>query len=169
MSGPHSILEFPPFERSPDRMSSSNETRDSKCRDLERRRSTRYAISLPVQCGWEEPNGSVQKFSGFTKNIGPQGVSVVAEAVPSEGTSIDITVLLPGRPPKAGTRVQMRGKGHVVRVDPDGCFAAKAVFRIVRVHEVDGGLFARIQYENNSYLQLPSISGRCTVLQRWST
>lgn len=142
MTEPYRLLRFPLLERSPNRMSGADETNDSRYRDPERRRTTRYSISLPVHYDWQQENGAVKRSSAFTRNIGSQGISVVGEVVPPEGASIDITVILPGRAARRGIRVQMRGRGAVVRVDPGGCFSADAAFRIVRVREAGDELIA---------------------------
>jgi hypothetical protein len=73
---------------------------------------------------------------------------VITDLVPEEGVSIEIIISLPAQVPKSSIRVQMRGKGTVVRVDPDGCFAATAAFRIVRVHQAGVELFPPLLHES---------------------
>ena len=111
-------------------MSSIDPKGDSHRRQRERRQTTRYQIAVPVHCRWREPDGTVHRITGWTKDISVHGVFIVADSTPPHGVSIDVTVSFPSRG-SGPTRVQMRGKGTVVRVEP-GCFAVAAVFHVTR-------------------------------------
>ena len=111
-------------------MSSIDTKGDSNCLRRERRHTTRYQIVVSGHCRWREPDGTVHRITGWTKDISVHGAFIVADSIPPQGVSIDVTVSFPGRGSRPA-KVQMRGKGTVVRVEP-GSFAVAAVFHVVR-------------------------------------
>ena len=109
---------------------------DSRLWHVEHRREGRSKLSsarasardkLPiapsVYCRWRKPDGKLYDES----RVGPRTsactvVSIAADSSPVRGSSIEATVSFPLGTSRPATRVQMKGKATVVRVEP-GCFA----------------------------------------------
>lgn len=59
----------------------------------ERRRGSRYNISLPVRIKWKDENGQEIMQDGLTENVGLQGALVfLPRTLPSVGSKVNLTV-----------------------------------------------------------------------------
>jgi len=61
---------------------------------VERRRSPRYELHVPVICRWKDDQGS-HELGGFSRDISRWGVFVVSVVLPSEGTKMTVEIRLP--------------------------------------------------------------------------
>ena len=59
----------------------------------ERRRSSRYNISLPVRVTWKDEHGREIVQEGLTENVGLQGTLIfLPRSLPSVGSKVNLTV-----------------------------------------------------------------------------
>jgi hypothetical protein len=61
---------------------------------VDRRRSDRFDLSVPVVYRWRDNQGS-HEIGGFSRDISRGEVFVIHSVAPAEGTQIDLEVLLP--------------------------------------------------------------------------
>jgi hypothetical protein len=82
---------------------------------LSKKRScTRYRLILPVLFSWRE-DVQVQN-GGFTRDIGVDGVFVIARVCPPVGAEVKLELVLPV-PQEPKRELRLRYTGRVVRVD----------------------------------------------------
>jgi hypothetical protein len=59
----------------------------------ERRRGSRYVISLPIRLKWKDENGKEVSEEGLTENVGPNGALVyLPRLLPTVGSKVSLTV-----------------------------------------------------------------------------
>ena len=83
---------------------------------MNRRRSSRFRIRLPVLTQWTDDQGQVRYGGGFTRDICLHGLFVISSEPPSEATIVSVTVVLPNV--RAGSQeVHLHSAGAIVRVE----------------------------------------------------
>jgi hypothetical protein len=105
----------------------------AECRDLagsggnvERRRSSRFRVQLPVLTQWTDHEGQVQFGGGFTRDVCLRGVLVISSKLPPQGAVITVTVVLPNA--RAGSQeLHLHSPGSVVRVEQSSTTAGYAI------------------------------------------
>ena len=86
---------------------------------MERRRSARFEVHVPVIFGWIDESGTQQREGGFTRDVSEDGVFAWCEGeCPPCGSAIRIALLLPGIEPTSKAW-RMKSTGHVVRTIDD--------------------------------------------------
>lgn len=101
------------------------------CRREERRVTNRYLIQANAWFQWLESDGSLHEGNGATGDISSHGLLVQCAASPGIGVAIEVVVRVAPRQ-AGGIRLQVRGRGKVVRQVADQGFAAALAFRIER-------------------------------------
>ncbi len=100
---------------------------------LERRKSTRYELRVPVAFSWIDSTGTRHQNSGFTLNVSPLGIFVLCpESIPPVHCDVMLEVIIP---PLHENRpgVRLKSGGRVLRVEkiPGRVgFAAAANFKL---------------------------------------
>ncbi len=95
---------------------------------MDRRRTTRYKLTAPVNFSWRNPGGSHHKGEGFTRDISSEGAFILTDTCPPPGALIQIEVLFHAM--ERGSVLKMRAQGEILRVeavgggDPNAGFAA---------------------------------------------
>lgn len=103
-----------------------------RCRREERRGTNRYPIQAHAWFQWLGADGCLQEGNAATLDISSQGVFVQSASLPTTGASIEIAVRVPHGKAGEVARLQVRGRGKVIRqVDNQG-FAAQITFHIQR-------------------------------------
>src|ERR1700737_826016 len=84
---------------------------------VNRRRSVRFELHMPVICRWKDHQGSPHEIGGFSRDVSTAGLFVLSPMPPPEGTDVTVEVLLPalGRATSHGLKLQ--SEGEVVRVE----------------------------------------------------
>ena len=82
---------------------------------MDRRRTTRYKLSAPVNFSWRNPGGSHHRGQGFTRDISSDGTFVLTDTCPPPGVLIQIEVLFPAM--EKDSVLKMRAQGEVLRVE----------------------------------------------------
>ena len=105
---------------------------------MNRRRSVRFELQMPVICQWKDQQGRQYETGGFSRDIGAAGVFVLSSVSPREETDVTLKVLLPalGGTPSGGLQLQSEGK--VVRIEAATGFAVCCEFERVEFERVDG-------------------------------
>ena len=83
---------------------------------MNRRRSVRFELHMPVICRWKDQLGSQHEIGGFSRDISTAGLYVLSSAPPPDGTDVGVEVLLPALG-GAFRGLQLQSKGVVVRVE----------------------------------------------------
>jgi hypothetical protein len=84
-------------------------------RSAERRKHLRFSISVPTLCTWEQPDGSIAKVEGITRDVGASGAYIFCNACPPPSTTVQIELHIsqfPGAP-----TISMIGKMQSLRVE----------------------------------------------------
>ncbi len=108
---------------------------------MERRTRTRYNLSAPVSFLWKNRGGSRHRGEGFTRDVCSGGVFVFTDTYPPLNAGLQIEVMFPSL--EAGSALQMRAQGQVLRVEPigegekRGGFAAVCKTFVLRNKKVD--------------------------------
>jgi hypothetical protein len=93
---------------------------------VERRKSVRFQLPVPVVLKWNDERGVAEHGGGFSRDISSQGIFVHCSTFPPEGAEVTIEVALP--PLQAGFQgLQLRACGRVVRVESIGETCGMAV------------------------------------------
>jgi hypothetical protein len=61
---------------------------------VEKRKSTRYHLRLPVLFTWSDPSGAMQKEGGFTLDISMRGLRVISHLCAPAGADIAVEILI---------------------------------------------------------------------------
>ena len=86
---------------------------------VERRKSVRFHLPVPVVLKWNDGQGVAEQGGGFSRDISTAGIFVHCSGFPPEGAEITIEVALP--PLQAGLQgLQLRAAGRIVRVERIG-------------------------------------------------
>jgi hypothetical protein len=108
---------------------------------MERRKAKRYWVSAPAVFRWEQPQGTIRKVTGTTRDISCVGVAIVADTAPPVGAPIQLEIRLPPMAVTGKTAAQLHGEGQTVRLEKVKeaikAFAAEAVFQ-TKAHKSDG-------------------------------
>jgi len=94
---------------------------------MERRRSVRFDLNVPVICRYKNKRGRAHAFGGFSRDISERGLFVVGPSVPPEGKAVAVRVLLLHMHKADGHGLQLKSKGLVIRTEPGG-FAVSCRF-----------------------------------------
>jgi hypothetical protein len=62
---------------------------------MDRRKTVRYRLQLPVIFAWRDRKGTKRKEAGFTRDIGTSGLYVFSSRRPSVGTRLHLDIVLP--------------------------------------------------------------------------
>ncbi len=90
---------------------------------VERRKTARYQLRVPVIIQWNNQEGARQQGGGFSRDISTGGVFVLCNASPPTNTAISLEVLLP--PLEAAAQgLRLQAGGEIVRVEETGFAAA---------------------------------------------
>ena len=82
---------------------------------MDRRKTARYQLYLPVLFRWVAVDGTCCVEGGFTRDISLGGLYLVSAAMPPVGSAVQIEVLLPlGRTANTGA-LRLRAAATVVR------------------------------------------------------
>ncbi|HLW78231.1 MAG TPA: PilZ domain-containing protein [Terriglobia bacterium] len=84
----------------------------------EQRSSARLPLELLAEVRWEDQSGAAEPVGAKTSNISGNGLFLTLAAPPETDTPITFTVFFP--PAFTGTRIELVGRGHVVRSDRTG-------------------------------------------------
>lgn len=83
---------------------------------MDRRKSLRFRLQLPVVARWTDGEGKVQYGAGFSRDICARGVFILSSERPAIGAMVSINVQLPYV--RADFKEwQLRSVGSVVRVE----------------------------------------------------
>ncbi len=82
---------------------------------MDRRRTTRYKLTAPVNFSWRNPGESEHRGQGFTRDISADGTFVLTDTCPPPGALIQIEVLFPAM--EKNSVLKMRAQGKVSRVE----------------------------------------------------
>ena len=94
--------------------------------NVERRRSSRFRVQLPVLTQWTDHKGQVQYGGGFTRDVGLRGVFVISSKLPPQAAVISVTVVLPNA--RSGSQeLHLHSLGSVVRVEQSRTTAGYAI------------------------------------------
>ncbi len=85
---------------------------------MERRQHERYDLQAPVSFSWKDSSGACGRYKGLLLNISGSGFLVSTCDLPPEGARIHLSVSF--RTVIAGTRLMVRAKAQVVRVESPG-------------------------------------------------
>ncbi len=94
--------------------------------NVDRRRSPRFRLRLPVLTQWTDDEGHVRYGGGFSRDIGIRGVFVLSSEPPSSSTMISVTVVLPNLRVDLQD-LHLRCVGSLVRVEKDAAVGGYAI------------------------------------------
>jgi hypothetical protein len=80
------------------------------------RAAVRYALEARVVFSWTDERGVSQKGIGWTRDISPKGVYVVATGCPPRSAAVALSVQLPASEQQSRT-MSLETQGRVLRVD----------------------------------------------------
>lgn len=83
----------------------------------------RTPLVVPVSFSWFDEKGVRHQAEGYTRDVSPYGAFVLSEELPPQGSSVRFILSLPPLRPSL-PNWEMQASGHVVRVEPEGGFAA---------------------------------------------
>jgi hypothetical protein len=93
---------------------------------VERRKSSRFRLQLPVVTEWTDEHGRAQFGGGFTRDVCLRGVFVISSKLPPQAAMIAVTVVLPNV--RAGSQeLHLHSLGSVARVERSGPVVGYAV------------------------------------------
>ncbi|MEI9812229.1 MAG: PilZ domain-containing protein [Acidobacteriota bacterium] len=95
---------------------------------MEQRKKLRFELHLPYEI---QPFGGRSRITGYTKNVGAEGVLFENSTLLSLGEKIEYYLTLPVGPGALG-RVRVYCSGRVVRIDADECAATIETYEMVR-------------------------------------
>lgn len=93
---------------------------------MDRRRSSRFQLRLPVLTKWADGKGQSHYGGGFSRDISLRGVFVMSSEPPPEATMISVTVVLPNVR-EGSQELQLQSVGSVVRVEQSGAITGYAI------------------------------------------
>jgi PilZ domain len=93
---------------------------------VDRRRSSRFCLRLPVLTQWTDSTGQVRYGGGFSRDISLRGLFVVSSDPPAKATMIVVTVVLPNVR-KASQELHLSSAGTIVRVEQNDDITGYAV------------------------------------------
>ena len=107
---------------------------------MERRKSSRFRLQLPVLTQWTDEEGRVQFGGGFTRDVCLRGVFVISSKLPPQASMIAVTVVLPNA--RHGSQeLRLHSIGSVVRVEqgsPTAGYAISCDFKGIEEELVPG-------------------------------
>jgi len=83
---------------------------------MNRRKTVRYCLQLPVIFTWRDSKGTKRKEGGFTRDIGTGGLYVVSSTRPSVGTALRLDILLPLAGNATSPIARLRATASVARM-----------------------------------------------------
>ncbi len=92
----------------------AGQNRTGSAKDL--RAAVRYALEARVAFSWTDEQGVSQKGLGWTRDISPKGVYVVASGCPPRSAAVALSVQLPVSDPQTRA-LSLETQGRVLRVD----------------------------------------------------
>lgn len=101
-----------------------------RCRWEERRALNRYPIRAHVWFQWQGADQGKQETIAATRDISTHGVFILSNSLPSIGASVEVLVSMPPVSTEGNIRLQIRGRGKVVRTETDMGFAVQLLFHI---------------------------------------
>ena len=84
---------------------------------MNRRRSVRFELQVPVICRWKDHQGSAHEIGGFSRDISTAGLFVLSSMPPPDGTDVSVEVLLPALGGDTSRGLRLQSEGEVVRVE----------------------------------------------------
>ena len=87
---------------------------------MDRRRTVRYSLRLPVIFTWRDRKRAKQKEGGFTRDIGTSGLYVVSNRSLPVGTKLQLDIHLPCGEGVRYPIALLRATGSVVRTGESG-------------------------------------------------
>ena len=82
---------------------------------MQRRKSVRYTLSLPVLFSWVDPEGKSWNEGGFSRDSSTDGLYGISATTPAIGATVELEVLLPFVWNVRAPAARLRAKGTVVR------------------------------------------------------
>jgi hypothetical protein len=83
---------------------------------VERRKSSRFPLQLPILTQWTDHDGPVRYGGGISRDFCLQGVFVVSSNLPPSAAVITVTVVLPNS--RSGSQEsRVHSVGSVVRIE----------------------------------------------------
>ena len=93
---------------------------------MDRRRSSRYQLRLPVLTEWKDEADQVRYSGGFSRDIALHGLFVISSELPPSNTFISVSVALPNV--RAGSQeLKLRTTGSVARIEQGGLVDGYAI------------------------------------------
>ena len=88
---------------------------------IQPRKFPRIPLKVPVVLFWRDEDGSRRRARGFTRDLSPGGIFLLAPRCPPPGTTVGLEAYLPPLSPPA-PRWLMQVRGRVVRLEsqPNG-------------------------------------------------
>ena len=94
------------------------------------RKLTRYHMSAPVVCFWDDASGSRVRAEGISRDISTVGLFVWADQHPPKGCQVDCEIFLPRLSPDSKF-VCVALAGYVTRCDKHGTKHHRSGFAVV--------------------------------------
>ena len=98
---------------------------------MNRRRSVRFELQMPVVCRWKDHQDRQCETGGFSRDIGVAGLFVLSSVLPPEGVAVTLKVLLPALGRATSSGLQLQSEGKVVRIEAATGFAVCCEFEKV--------------------------------------
>ena len=98
---------------------------------MNRRRSVRFELQMPVVCRWRDDQDRQCETGGFSRDIGVAGLFVLSSVLPPEGVAVTLKVLLPALGRASSSGLQLQSEGKVVRIEAATGFAVCCEFEKV--------------------------------------
>jgi hypothetical protein len=86
---------------------------------VQRRKSVRFHLRLPVIFRWNHGQGGRQQNGGFTRDISTRGLFVYSLIPPPSGVTVELEVMLPPLE-ESGHGVRLQSEGRVLRIERKG-------------------------------------------------
>ena len=83
---------------------------------MDRRKSLRFRLQLPLVSRWTDGDGQVRYVAGFSRDICDRGVFIVSSERPHVGTTVSVNVQLPYIQADL-QELHLQSAGSVVRVE----------------------------------------------------
>lgn len=94
------------------------------------RKFARIRLKVPVIFSWRDERGSRRRARGYTRDLGPGGMYLIAPRCPPRGTAVGLEAYLPPLSPVAPFWL-MQAHGRVVRVESEPGGEGLAGFAVV--------------------------------------
>jgi PilZ domain len=88
--------------------------------NLERRRTVRYNLCLPLVSEWVDENGRVIQEPGFTRDISTGGLYVNCVTLPSINSTVRLQIVLPPNKETLPASLRLAASATVVRLASEG-------------------------------------------------